>query len=207
MNNLLSIFDQFTEDKRVIKVGQVQDFTSLYQEVREELQGNKTKGDSTNINDDLVFEMELVKQIQVSIEYILMLVKKYHDSNCTDKEIRVKISKAVKASPDLRDKIELIERFIERMTASSGDVFDEWDKYVAEQKEEELKAIIAQFNLNEEKTRAYLTQSDSDGFISASGTALAEVLPPLNPFLPQRAEVKAKVFEALENLFNKYRSV
>ncbi len=207
MNNLLSIFDQFTEDKRVIKVGQVQDFTSLYQEVREELQGNKTKGDSTNINDDLVFEMELVKQIQVSIEYILMLVKKYHDSNCTDKEIRVKISKAVKASPDLRDKIELIERFIERMTASSGDVFDEWDKYVAEQKEEELKAIIAQFNLNEEKTRAYLAQSESDGFISASGTALAEVLPPLNPFLPQRAEVKAKVFEALENLFNKYRSV
>ena len=93
------------------------------------------------------------------------------------------------------------------MTASSGDIFDEWDKYVAEQKEEELKAIIAQFNLNEEKTRAYLAQSESDGFISASGTALAEVLPPLNPFLPQRAEVKAKVFEALENLFNKYRSV
>ena len=207
MNNLLSIFDDFTDDKKIIKIGQVQDFTSLYQELRDELKGDEKKGENTNINDDLVFEMELVKQIQVSIEYILMLVKEYHDTNCTDKEICVKISKAVKASPDLRDKIELIERFIEKMTATKGDVFDEWDKYVAEQRETELKAIIAQFNLNEEKTREYLAQSEADGFTSASGTALAEVLPPLNPFLPGRAELKAHVFDALSALFNKYANV
>ena len=206
MNNLLSIFDEFTDDKKIIKVGQIQDFTSIYQNLRDELKGDP-KGDNTNINDDLVFEMELVKQIQVSIEYILMLVKEYHDNNCADKEIVVKISKAVKASPDLRDKIDLIQRFIDRMTASKGDVFDEWDKFVAEQKETELKTIIAFYNLKEPETRAYLSQSEADGYISSSGTALASVLPPLNPFLPQRAEVKAKVFEALEKLFNRYRNV
>jgi len=206
MNNLLSIFDEFTDDKKIIKVGQVQNFTSIYQDLRDELKGDP-KGDNTNINDDLVFEMELVKQIQVSIEYILMLVKEYHDNNCADKEIVVKISKAVKASPDLRDKIDLIQHFIDRMTASKGDVFDEWDKFIAEQKEAELKTIIAFYNLKEPETRAYLSLSESDGYISSTGTALANVLPPLNPFLPQRAEVKAKVFAALEKLFNRYRNV
>ena len=34
--------------------------------------------------DDVVFEMELVKQVEVNIDYILMLVAKYHESNCTD---------------------------------------------------------------------------------------------------------------------------
>lgn len=206
MQNLLSVFDEFTDDKKVIKIGQVQDFLSIYQGIREELKPEK-KGDDTNINDDLVFEMELVKQIQVSIAYILELVKEYHDGNCADKEIRVKIAKAVKSSPDLRDKIELIQNFIDRMTASKGDVFDEWDKYVAEQKENELKAIIAEYNLKEAETREYLAQSESDGYISASGLGLAKVLPPMNPFSPQRGEIKAKVFDALEGLFNKYYEI
>lgn len=207
MNNLLSIFDEFTDDKKIIKVGQVQDYMSIYQELRDELKGGDTGGENTNINEDLEFEMELVKQIQVSIEYILSLVQKYHDSNCTDKEVRISITKAVKASPDLRDKIDLIQKFIDQMTASSGDVFDEWDKYIAEQKEAELKAIIAEYNLKEAETREYLKQSEEDGFISSSGTGLAKVLPPLNPFKPERAEIKAKVFEALEQLFNKYQNI
>jgi len=64
------------------------------------------------------------------------------------------------------------------MTATDGDVFDEWDKYVAEQKE-------------------------ADGYISSIGETLGKVLPSgLNPFTSQRGELKAKVFEALEALFN-----
>lgn len=207
MNNLLSIFDEFTEDKKIIKIGQVQDFTSIYQELRDELKNGEPGGDNKNINDDLEFEMELVKQIQVSIEYILALVMQYHESHCINKEIRVDITKAVKASPDLRDKIDLIERFIDQMTASSGDVFDEWDKYVAEQKEAELKAIIAEFDLKEDETREFLKQSEEDGYISSSGTGLAKVLPPINPFSPERAEIKAKVFAALEALFNRYQNI
>lgn len=208
MNNLLSIFDEFTEDMKLISPGVVQDFTSIYQELRDEMKGDDPAGGKTNINDDLVFEMELVKQIQVSIEYILALVAQYHESNCTDKKIRVKIAKAVKASPDLRDKVELIQNFIDRMTASDGDVFDEWDKYVAEQKEAELQTIISTFKLKEEETRKYLAQAESDGYISSIGEALGKVLPSgLNPFTSERGELKAKVFTALEALFNKYINI
>lgn len=34
------------------------------------------KGDKEDINDDIIFEVELMKQIEINIDYILMLVKK-----------------------------------------------------------------------------------------------------------------------------------
>ena len=53
--------------------------------------------------------MELVKQVEVNIDYILMLVEKYHKTNCQDKEILVSIDKAIKSSLALRSKKELID--------------------------------------------------------------------------------------------------
>ena len=43
MNNLLSIFDEFTDDKKIVKIGQIQDFTSIYQELRDELRNDHIK--------------------------------------------------------------------------------------------------------------------------------------------------------------------
>jgi type I restriction enzyme R subunit len=34
-----------------------------------------------NINDDLVFEMELIKQVEINIDHILVLIKKYHEDH------------------------------------------------------------------------------------------------------------------------------
>ena len=58
--------------------------------------------------------MELIKQIEVNVDYILNLIKKYHESNMQDKEIKVNIDKAILASPDLRNKKDLIEQFIRK---------------------------------------------------------------------------------------------
>ncbi len=41
-----------------------------------------------------------------------MLVKKYHDTHCEDKEVLITINKAIDASPELRSKKQLIETFI-----------------------------------------------------------------------------------------------
>ncbi len=54
--------------------------------------------------------MELIRQVEINIDYILMLVAKYHDSNCEDKEILVDIRKAVDSSMQLRSKKDLIEK-------------------------------------------------------------------------------------------------
>ena len=61
-----------------------------------------------NINDDVVFEMELIKQIEINIDYILELIRKYHTGSQEDKELLVDINKAIDSSVELRNKKELI---------------------------------------------------------------------------------------------------
>ena len=103
-------------------------YTDLYQKWR------KDKEEATIINDDLVFEIELLKQVDINIDYILMLVQKYHDTNCTDKLIIADVERAINSSYELRNKRDLIERFIASLE-SSEDVTSDWKRYIAEQKE------------------------------------------------------------------------
>jgi type I restriction enzyme, R subunit len=107
-----------------------------------------------NINDDLVFEMELIKQIEVNIDYILMLLAKYKDSNCDDKTILGAIERAVNSSLELRSKKELIEGFIARINVE-GDVDDDWKRFVKEQHDVDLQEIIQTENLKEDETRTF----------------------------------------------------
>ena len=66
---------------------------------RDEWKHRIEDGEAADIIDDIVFEIELIKQIEINIDYILMLVKKYHDTNGKDKELLVTIRKAVESSP------------------------------------------------------------------------------------------------------------
>lgn len=140
LQNLLSAFDEFDSKAKIINDADMQDYTSKYIDFHDEMV--KNKGDEHNIeqiDEDIIFEMDLVKQVEIDITYILQLVQEYHDSNCTNKEIMIKIMKAVSSSPDLRDKKELIERFIERMTPQAGslldgqDVTNYWNEFLQEE--------------------------------------------------------------------------
>ena len=61
-----------------------------------------------------------------------MLVKKYHDTHCDDKEVLITIRKAIDASPELRSKKQLIETFIAGVN-DVDDVMAEWNTYVSEE--------------------------------------------------------------------------
>lgn len=134
IRNLLSAFDEFA-GKGIISERDLQDYLGRYQDLRDEWNERRKKGESTDIIDDVVFEVELIKQIEINIDYILMLVKKYHDDHCEDKEVLVTIKKAVDASPELRSKNTLIETFIAGIN-DVDDVVAEWHKYVYEKREE-----------------------------------------------------------------------
>ena len=45
------------------------------------------EGDVVNVNDDIVFEMELIKQVEINIDYILHLIAQMHGDHTKDKEI------------------------------------------------------------------------------------------------------------------------
>lgn len=213
MQNLLSAFDEFTDDKKVVSDFDRQDYLTWYNDFYEELR-KQHGGAKDSIEDDLIFEMELVKQIQIDIPYILQLVKLYHDKNCQDKTIIAKIQKAIGSSPDLRDKRDLIMKFIDRMTPTPGqsspddsDITDEWNEYVNQQKEKELDAIIKEENLRPEETRRFIDQSFTDGYVITTGIAITKVLPPMPIFGSGSGSREAKkntVLEKLTVFFNRY---
>jgi type I restriction enzyme R subunit len=206
LRNLLTSFDEFADTAQILNEYQIQDYTSSYIDLRDEFK-HETGGDKEKVNDDVVFEIELVKQVQIGIEYILMLVNEYHQSNCQDKEVVVKIQKAIAASPDLRNKRELIEQFIERMTPTDSDnVMDNWEKYVEEQRNADLQRIIDEEKLKQAETLAYITHAFEEGQLTTIGTSITKILPPMPLFGGggKRIEKKKTVIEKLQTFFQKY---
>lgn len=145
MRNLLSSFDEFV-GKELITERDLQDYLGRYQDLRDEWKRRREQGESTDIIDDIVFEVELLKQIEINIDYILMLVKKYHDAHCEDKEVLITINKAIDASPELRSKKALIETFIAGIN-EVDDIIAEWHDYVVAKREEDLENIIEEEKL------------------------------------------------------------
>ena len=203
MRNLLSSFDEFAGNE-IVSERDFQDYLGRYQDLRDEWKERIKKGEKEDITDDIVFEIELIKQIEINIDYILMLVQKYHDSHCDDKEVLVTIQKAVDASPELRSKKALIENFIAGINDVS-DVMIEWRQYVAEEKERQLVEIIKEENLKEEETRKFIDVAFRDGSVKTTGTDIDKLLPAMSRFGGgNRTEKKQSVITKLINFFERF---
>lgn len=206
MRNILVSFDDFT-GKEIISERDLQDYLGKYQDLRDEWKRKRENSKSIDITDDIVFEVELIKQIEINIDYILMLVKKYHDTNCEDKEVLITIHKAVDASPELRSKKKLIENFIAGIN-EVDDVMNEWHDYVAEQREADLETIIKDEKLRPEETRMFLENSFREGEVKTVGTDIDAIMPPVSRFGGgDRAKKKQAVIDKLKAFFEKYFGV
>ena len=208
LRNVLGAFDDFTEEVRIVDEMHYQDYLGWYNNYYDEYRKPTHGGEREDIRDDIVFEMELVKQVQINIRYILDLVQQYHDSNCQDKEIIVKIRKQMDASPDMRDKRELIEKFIQQMTPEKGaDVGHDWETYIEEEKRKQLGKIIEEEHLKAAETEDFMERAFADGYVTETGTGIAHILPPSNPFLPESGEKKQTVIERLKAYLNKFSNM
>lgn len=204
LRNILSAFDEFISDMTMTD-RDLQDYTSMYNDIYAELKP-RTDGDKESILDDVVFELELVKQIEVNIDYILMLVEKYHQSNCKNKEILVDIDKAIKSSPGLRSKKELIDNFLETINVNSK-VAEDFKKYVIEKRENDLQDIISDNNLDDEKAREFIKNAFRDGELKLEGQDFDRLIPKTSFFDSNRAELKDKVASILKEYYDKYSGI
>ena len=203
MRNLLTSFDEFAGSE-ILSERDFQDYLGRYQDLRDEWKNRKPGGEKEDITDDIVFEIELIKQIEINIDYILMLVQKYHDSHCDDKEILITIQKAVDASPELRSKKALIETFIAGINDVS-DVMLEWRTFVAEEKERQLVAIIQEENLKDEETRRFMDSAFRDGSVKTTGTDIDKLMPPISRFGGGNRTVKKQaIIDKLMAFFNRF---
>ncbi len=199
--NVLQAFDQF-EGKELLTDGEMQDFQSHYLDLRDKWR-KRTTTDKEVINDDLIFETELIRQVEINIDYILMLVKQYHEDNCKNKEILTSISKAIGASMNLRSKKELIENFIGTVNAEV-DINGAWEEYVRQQKEEELETIIHEEKLKPAETRKFIENAFRDGQVRTTGTDIDKILPAMSRFGGDRSYKKTSVIKKIQTFFEKY---
>jgi len=203
VRNILVTFDEFAGNE-ILTERDMQDYHSAYIDLYNELR-NGDEADKENINDDLVFEMELIKQIEINIDYILRLIKKYHEGHTKDKEILVDINKAIDSSVELRDKRELINQFIASLDV--GAVVDEdWQRFVEKKKIEELEKIIQDESLDRDAAYSFVKNAFRDGGVTTTGTAISKVLPPVSRFSPtgERTRKRESVLTKLTSFFERF---
>lgn len=206
MRNLLSSFDEFA-GMQILSDRDFQDYLGRYQDLRDEWRRKREGGDKEDINDDVIFETELIRQVEINIDYILLLVAKFHDSHCEDKELLITIRKAVDSSPELRSKKQLIENFIAGIN-DVDDVLTEWRSFIAEEKEKQLVQIITEEKLNEAETRKFIEDSFKSGEIRTVGTDIDKLMPPTSRFGGgNRAAKKQTIIDKLKAFFERFFGV
>jgi len=215
LRNILTTFDRFAEDKdTIISPSAEQDYTSRYLDLREKYRKH-TEGEVADINDDLVFEIELIKQVEINIDYILALIEKKKALNDPNDPKDLKdpledlINKAIGSSPALRNKRQLIEEFISRYS-TSADIMGQWQKYIREQAKTQLEAIITDEKLNHDKTIAFMRRAFQIGEIEENGTAISDCLPRLPLFGEagsSRAETKQRVIDRFHDYYDRFHDI
>lgn len=204
LRNILTSFDDFAGNEMLTE-RQLQDYKSEYLDIYASIR--RPDDEKETINDDIVFEIELIKQVEITVDYILLLVQKYRDErgNGDDKEIRAEITRAIDASPSLRNKKDLIEAFVDRVSVA-GHVDEEWSAYVAARRDAELTQIIADESLQPEATREFIDRAFRDGALQSTGVAITRVLPPVSRFAADGAhgEKKQRVLDRLGEFFERF---
>lgn len=205
LQNILTAFDEF-EGSEILSEREGQDYRSVYLDIYADFRSAKDT-DKEQINDDIVFEIELIKQVEINVDYILMLVAKFREAkgDGEDVEIRSQITRAVDSSPTLRNKKDLIESFVDSLT-TSGEIDAEWKNFVETRRAAELDQIIVDEGLKPDETRSFVEAAFRDGMIRTSGTAITKVMPPTTRFSPDggHGQKKQRVLKKLIAFFERF---
>ena len=203
VRNILGTFDEFA-DNWILSERELQDYHSMYIDLYNEFRKG-TESEKENINDDLVFEMELIKQVEINIDYILKLIEKYHEDHTKNQELLTDITKAINSSVELRNKKDLIDQFIAKLDVKSV-VDEDWQKFVEQKKIDELQRIIESEKLDRKATYAFIQNAFSNGNVATTGTAISKVLPPVSRFSPggERSKKRETVLDKLTRFFERF---
>jgi type I restriction enzyme R subunit len=205
LRNILQSFDDFVGNE-ILTPRAMQDYQSVYLNLYQEFRSQRD-AEKESINDDVVFEIELIKQVEINVDYILMLVERFRDAkgDGDDKEVRAAIERAVDSSPSLRNKKDLIEEFVESLSATS-EVDAAWAAFIAAKRSEELDRIIADEGLDRYATHAFVEAAFRDGAVQPTGTAITKILPPVSRFAEAggHSAKKRNVLQKLGEFFDRF---
>jgi type I restriction enzyme R subunit len=207
LQNILKSFDDF-KGNELLPDRTFQDYQSTYIELYNSLK-NGVDADKESIVDDLVFEIELVKQVEINVDFILILIRGLQGASASEnKEIKAKINQTVLSSFSLRSKKDLIEKFIETVNNASN-IEEDWRVFIEAEKSAELGEIIKEESLNPEATQEFMKKAFTDGEMRTAGTDVIKLLPAKNMFSPsfEHALQKAFVIDKLKAFFERFSNL
>ena len=192
----------------------IQDYRSIYNDVREWLYREKTgkdKEQSTIDWDDVIFEVDLLKSQEINLDYILGLIfennKKSKDKAALVEDVR----RVIRASLGNRAKESLLVDFINTTDLDEiGDkasIIEAFFTFAQGEQQREAQELIDDEGLNAEEAKRYIVTSLKREFASENGTELNAVLPKMSPLNPQYLKKKQTAFQRIVAFVEKFKGV
>ena len=161
----LRVFTEFEWDDLNIEEQKFEDYKSKYLDIYESMKETKEK---VSILDDIDFEIELLKHDIINATYIIMLLKDLNPDDKSYEKDKSFILRTLDSSPELKSKRDLIEMFIEKNLPSikkNGDIEDELDTHLENEKEKAFSVFIAGANLKKEIIQSVIDDYEFSGKI------------------------------------------
>lgn len=154
--NRLETFSNFDFEDLDISKDEFESFKSKYVDMYDTLVGSRgSDGTKTSIIDEVDFEIELLKKDSINVAYIVSLLKNLDSNQASFAKDVEFILKTMESSPVLRNKKELLERFIQENREiltfeSKEDVEDGLAEFLKKEKEKAIQDMIAEEELKAE---------------------------------------------------------
>ncbi|WP_104753714.1 type I restriction endonuclease subunit R [Helicobacter salomonis] len=210
IRNVLVCFAEFGPNKDPISPRDLQDYQGHYLDLYEKFRGPRESSDKTHkeFDDNCVFEMELIKQVEINIDYILNLI--------AEGKSEEDILRAIKSSPKMRSKQEVILSFWEFFKQHpSPDIQASFRDYMDSQRQQEFARIVQHYQLQEKSAHDFMSKAFKHHNISFKGTQFPTLLPKEKASFfsinsegqPMRQHLKNQVQSVLQAFFDKYHDI
>mgnify|MGYP000475364275 CR=1 FL=1 len=198
----------------VLKERTIQDYRSVYNDIREWLYREKDERDKEKSKidwHDVVFEVELLKSQEINLDYILELIFEKHQNTKDKSALIEEIRRIIRSGTGNRAKESLIVDFINQTDLDEiqdkAGVIDAFFQFAQKEQKKEAESLIVDEQLNTEAAKRYILASLKKGYASENGTGLNETLPKMSPLNPQYHGKKQRVFEKISAFVEKYKGV
>lgn len=192
----------------------LQDYRSTYNDIREwkRVQDAAKRIEQPKVDwDDVVFEVELLKSQEFTLDYILELVFE-HSRRSSDKQGLVEeVRRTLRASLGNRAKEGLMVDFINRTDLQAlkdkDEVMDAFYTYARERRNEEVETLIEEEQLNTAAAKRFIRASLKRELVSENGTDLSQALPKMSPLHPAYVTKKQSVFQKIVAFVEKFKGI
>jgi len=192
----------------------IQDYRSTYNDIRDwqrRQKSAKEKEKSTIDWDDVVFEVDLLKSLEINLDYILELIFEHNKKTKSKADLIDEVRLVIRASLGNRAKESLVVDFINQtdldQIGEKSSVIEAFFSFAQVEQQREADELINAESLNAEEARRYITVSLKREYASDAGTELNAILPKMSPLNPQYLTTKQSVFQKIAAFVEKFKGV